>query len=135
MTTAVAIDWRGDVGADEVLRAAGMTYRELDYWVRRGVLFARNPLPGSGAPRRFPADEIPVACALVRLRAAGVPLDLAAELSRHPVPDEGSRAAVRIGRGVVLCLYPDLWSVDDHHPLDDPDPDVVIRLPRQEREP
>lgn len=131
MTARYAAD---TVGSTELMRAAGMTYRQLDYWTRRGVLFADHPTPGSGAQRVYPADEVPVACALVRLMAAGLPLDMAAELARRPIPAEGARDAVRVGRGVVLCLYPDLWQVDDLHPDDLPAPPGVATIPRQERD-
>lgn len=43
-------------GAPETCQIAGCTYRQLDYWCRRGVL--NNNAAGSGSRRTFTDEEI-----------------------------------------------------------------------------
>lgn len=50
----------------------GMTYRQLDHWVRQGWLRAHNPGCGSGRDRTFPRSELTVAKTMVALVKAGV---------------------------------------------------------------
>lgn len=43
----------------EAAKAAGVTYRQLDYWLRTGAVKpTAEAQPGSGNPRRFAADEV-----------------------------------------------------------------------------
>lgn len=48
----------------------GVTYRQLDYWIRQGYL--RVAAEGSGSCRTWPAAEVRVARIMARLVAAGV---------------------------------------------------------------
>lgn len=45
-------------GAPEVCSRAGVTYRQLDYWIRTSVVQIPNPTPGSGENREFTGDLI-----------------------------------------------------------------------------
>jgi hypothetical protein len=44
--------------ADEVCADIGITYRILDYWLRKGSIVIENPAHGSGSQRRFTASEL-----------------------------------------------------------------------------
>ena len=56
----------------EVARLAGITYRQVDYWVRIGLLRTAEPVEGSGTARRFAAVEVNVARVVAALHSAGV---------------------------------------------------------------
>lgn len=45
-------------GVTEVLRALGITYRQLDYWARMGYIHVDGSNAGSGSRRRFTPDDI-----------------------------------------------------------------------------
>ncbi len=45
----------------QVARAAGVTYRRVDYWTHRGLLRPTDPAPGSGYCRRYPPASVPAA--------------------------------------------------------------------------
>jgi DNA-binding transcriptional MerR regulator len=43
----------------EAAEMAGVTYRQLDYWLRRGIIeISDDPQPGSGHSRRFTQTEV-----------------------------------------------------------------------------
>lgn len=44
--------------APEVLRLTGLTYRQLDYWIRSGYIAPSQRDVGSGGRRRFTRDEV-----------------------------------------------------------------------------
>lgn len=67
----------------EVLATTGATYRQLDFWVRRGYLKPRNATPGSGFPRRWPTEEVTVAAAMTQLVAAGLTVEAAHHAARN----------------------------------------------------
>ena len=71
----------------------GITYRQLDSWVRRGYLRPERKTvrggkyhDGSGAPRRWPATELEVARRMGRLVAAGLRPERAAGFARNSWP-------------------------------------------------
>ena len=68
---------------DQILEETGATYRKLDYWVRIGLLHPRNPAPGSGAQRVWPARELQVAKRMVELTKAGLTVAAAHHAARH----------------------------------------------------
>jgi len=78
----------------------GITYRQLDYWVRKGWLLPGVGAPGHGYPRDWPASEIAVARAMIRLIQAGIALETAAAIART-----GSRA-VEVTPHVVVVITP-----------------------------
>lgn len=56
--------------AYEACAAAGITYRQLDYWVNVGIIDPSVPAYGSGTARRFSPDDVEALCIagdLVRL--------------------------------------------------------------------
>lgn len=81
----------GDVGPDryihrDVTAAAGITYRQLDHWCRKGYLRTANDT-GSGSQRAFTRTELDVARLMGVLVAVGV----------HPA------AAETVARGGLLA--------------------------------
>lgn len=64
-------DW---VTAQELCRDAAITYRQLDYWTRTGLLQPVAPEPGSGHPRGYDLDQLEKATAIRELLTAGVSL-------------------------------------------------------------
>lgn len=47
--------------AADIPDLAGISYRQLDHWVRKGYLHADNPECGSGHSRTFQDEEVEVA--------------------------------------------------------------------------
>lgn len=57
----------------EVCRVAGVTYRQVDHWCRRGLLpRVVEPVPGSGYHREFSTGDALDAAVLGELARAGV---------------------------------------------------------------
>ena len=69
------------VGVVSAEREAGITYRQLDFWVRRGFL---RPVHdgGTGRSREWTRAELDVARLMGRLTAAGLPLETAHRVAR-----------------------------------------------------
>lgn len=72
----------GHVSGPELATAAGITYRQLDYWTRTGLIRSREPSPGSGYVRAYPLTEAAFARLLKQLLDAGVNLRAAVDLAR-----------------------------------------------------
>lgn len=70
--------------AGELCRITGATYRQLDYWVRRGLLVPRYASRGSGDPRSFDRSDLDRAV-LLRLASAAKGLGVldAGQLLEH----------------------------------------------------
>lgn len=64
------------------IAAHGVTYRQLNWWVRQGYLRPANPHPGSGTRRIWSSDELRVGARMAALVAAGLLPRLAAEAAR-----------------------------------------------------
>lgn len=52
------------IGSQELADAAGVTYRQLDYWVRNGTLTPTVESTGSGRPRAWDPDMVGVVALL-----------------------------------------------------------------------
>jgi transposase-like protein len=65
----------------DVPRLLGVSYRQLDYWCRRGYLRPITP-GGSGNPRRWPEAELEVARRMATLVRSGYQAAAAAQLAR-----------------------------------------------------
>lgn len=88
---------------DYVMPRVGATYRQLDYWARKGYLRPSQPGKreddyGSGFARRWTDEEIRVAALMARLANAGLPPALAARIAR------GDH---EIGPGVFVLVDPE----------------------------
>lgn len=70
-------------GTSQDLVRLGMTYRQMDFWCRRGYLIEYNPDPGSGTRRIFAPGEVLVAASMMHLVAAGIPPGIARRAARN----------------------------------------------------
>ena len=62
-----------------VAGAVGITYRQLDYWLRSGAVACRiDALSGSGSRRGWTVDDVAVVAAVADLVRSGTALHLAA---------------------------------------------------------
>jgi hypothetical protein len=90
----------------------GLTYRQLDYWTRLGLLRSRRwiltaavsthrpaeemPGAGSGVPRLYCASDIQPLRRVVQLLLLGMDLRLAFRLARQPGPTVQATHDIRI---------------------------------------
>lgn len=65
----------GWVSSNEACRAAGLTYRQLDYWARIGIIEPDVPAEGCGTVRRFRPAQVPILRVLGQLAVAGAGAD------------------------------------------------------------
>jgi DNA-binding transcriptional MerR regulator len=84
---------------------AGVSYRTVDHWVRRGYITAGHEPsrsgrtidpknPGSGTTRTFTDDEVQVTTLLARLTRAGFDPPIAADIARTWAQDGGPTYAL-----------------------------------------
>jgi hypothetical protein len=60
----------------------GLTYRQLDYWIRAGYLLPNDAGAGAGSRRSWSDSERAVAVMMARLVAAGLTLEAAHRVAR-----------------------------------------------------
>lgn len=68
----------------EVCRRAGITYRQLDYWCRTGVVEPLIDARGSGSQRRFTQAEADHVAGLARYLRMGLTLEAARAAAEDP---------------------------------------------------
>jgi DNA-binding transcriptional MerR regulator len=86
------------VGWADLVKASGLTYRQIDHWTRKGWLRPLNPDEGSGSRRRYPAAELVVAQRMAILVAEGLTPDAAHTVARAGgTATLGGRVTVTIG--------------------------------------
>lgn len=67
---------RGVVSTNELLDVTGATYRQVDYWCRRGFIPGQERRPGSGQPRVWTWEQVARVqglCAASELIEKGLP--------------------------------------------------------------
>lgn len=92
-----------EVSSEELADAVGISYRQVDYWVRSGLLRTAAPVEGSGRSRRFTPAEVKVARVVATLRRLGVGAPAEGDGLLRAVAEavrEG-RPAVEVGRVLV----------------------------------
>ncbi len=67
----------------QVCRAAGITYRNLDYWTRAGFAKPLVDARGCGSQRRWGADEVEILTRMATWRDAGCSLAMAREMAER----------------------------------------------------
>jgi MerR HTH family regulatory protein len=72
------------VRAPDLCEAAGISYRQCDFWVRRGYLKPYGGV-GTGSVRDFPQSEVFVARHMAELLRAGVRLVTAHDIARGSI--------------------------------------------------
>ena len=93
---------------DKILATTGITYRQLDYWVRIGYLRPDNPEPGSGISRDWSDHELAVARTMGILIRAGLAVDRAATVARETFAYPFGRATLAPGIEVVVSDPPEV---------------------------
>jgi DNA-binding transcriptional MerR regulator len=88
--------------SDQLADHAGLTYRQVDHWTRRGYLKPYREADGSGSQREFLISEAEVARWMARLDAAGFKLEAAATLARQ-IRDDG-QTQILLGDGILLTV-------------------------------
>ena len=76
------------ISTPQVIAEAGVTYRQLDYWARTGLLHPVYLQTGNvgqgGQAREWSAEELRVARLMGRLTAAGINPRTAEQVARSP---------------------------------------------------
>ena len=103
-TTLPDRDQRDWVTSSELLNAVPqITYRQVDYWTRTGLLTALDDAnPGSGWTRRYHEDQIPRARVIATLLASGVRLPTV-----RLVVDDLVATGRAISGALTFVLHPD----------------------------
>lgn len=82
--------------ATHVADELGITYRQLDYWVRKGFLKPRRFGESSGISREWPPAELDVARRMGLLTAAGLVPERAHAFAREGWPSGEIAPGIRI---------------------------------------
>jgi len=91
-------DWKTSAAS----RAAGLSFRQLDYWTTLGHLRPVNDTnPGSGRRRQWTDRELEVARVMWALRLAGLDLPTAAAAARKAC---AGKTVIELARGVYLSI-------------------------------
>jgi hypothetical protein len=82
----------------EVCDQTGASYRQLDFWCRRGYVGSQNDGEGHGSQRRWSPEEVAVVSRMVALVKAGLDPSVAAVAARdgRPVVPLSERVSVLI---------------------------------------
>jgi DNA-binding transcriptional MerR regulator len=97
-----------ELSSREVAAAAAITFRQVDYWVRVGILRTLHPVEGSGSRRTFAPVELHVARVVARLSDLGIEGDIVrhvAAMVRRGAPEArwgGWVVTYDAARGIVL---------------------------------
>lgn len=90
------------IPAAEVCQRAGVTYRQLDYWGRRGFIPCQET-KGSGYPRRFTEDDVTYIALFAKLVKAGLDHDRADAVMKSKL-DQVRDGVVRLTDDIVLVF-------------------------------
>jgi DNA-binding transcriptional MerR regulator len=108
--TGVPVTEPTTVSTEALARDLGVSYRRIDYWVRRGYLAPEgDPTPGTGSVRAFGPEAVRRARSLVRLIRAGLAPAAAARAL-------DAQRALAIGGGYLAPLADGLSLI-----IDEPD--------------
>jgi DNA-binding transcriptional MerR regulator len=90
------------VSTADLAALVGVTFRQVDYWVRVGLLHLAVPVEGSGVRREFDAAEVRVARTVATLYALGVDQDTTRAVAKAVRANPGAiHLPVVVGRYVV----------------------------------
>jgi DNA-binding transcriptional MerR regulator len=104
MTQAVAEDVLPGYSSTQVCEIAGVTYRQLDYWTRTGIVAPSvQAARGSGTCRRYSDDDVAKLRSIVETLLAGFELEKAVAYAAE-IRDRGFAA---LGNGLYVVKAPD----------------------------
>lgn len=96
--------------SEHVCELAGITYRQLDYWVRHEWITTDKPVRGSGAGeenvRRFTPEEATRIALMAQLVKAGIGPPAAARLTVTGEYDDAGIFRSRLWAHVYVEVYP-----------------------------
>lgn len=87
--------------APEAHRIAGITYRQLDYWIRSGLVKPSAQANGHGSKRRFSWRDLVAVRAIAALKETGVSLQAVRKVQSALIKFEGGDDALRAGRLII----------------------------------
>lgn len=87
-----------------VMNEAGISYRQLDVWVRNGHLHPGSTNGGSFADRVWPESEALIAVEMGRLTRAGFTVYAAARVARQHVMEPSPDGSYKLESGVRIRL-------------------------------
>jgi hypothetical protein len=100
------------ISTRELCDLAHVTYRQADYWIRRGYLICENPEAGSGVPRRHDLGEVRVAQGLRQLLLAGCTEGDEVARTLRSLPDDREGAVLIDAQGYsTLNIDRAVWVV------------------------
>lgn len=86
---------------DQIIGRAGISYRAIDHWTRRGYVRSRDrDREGSGWPRYYDDTEVWIICLMARMVRAGFRPAAAAVAARTCIEERVQ--ALDLGPGLVL---------------------------------
>jgi DNA-binding transcriptional MerR regulator len=102
------VGFRGPIACS----AAGITYRQLDYWARTGLISPSvRPASGSGTQRLYGFRDILLLKVIKRLLDTGISLQqirtAVASLREHGIDDLTQITLMSDGASVYMCTSPD----------------------------
>lgn len=97
MSTRKVTKW----SAPDAHRIAGITYQQLDYWIRSDIIKPTVPANGTGNRRRFSWRDLVAVRAIAALKETGVSLRAARKVQSALVKFEGDDDALRAGRLII----------------------------------
>lgn len=76
------------ISSPEACRLAGVTYRQMDYWTREGLVAPAREAQGSGSARRWSVDDVFALRLVKTLLGHGVPRRaiIEAQATAHGAP-------------------------------------------------
>lgn len=96
----MALEKRDWVTSEEIAAETGASYRQVDYWIRTGLIHARGLLsPGAGHVRRFDVSELERVRTVVALLKAGIDLASVRDHLDHVIAHGGYQV------GAVTVTY------------------------------
>ena len=64
--------WCNHLKTPDVATLLGVSFRQLDHWIRRGWIPSPNPTPGSGTDRVWTRETVRIASVMVALVGLGI---------------------------------------------------------------
>lgn len=95
----------GYTAVTELADELGVSYRQLDYWIRTEYLGCMRDGIGSGYPRMMTPQECEVARVMVRIMRAGLTPSAASVAARRMVTEEDT--ATTLPNDVLIVLLPE----------------------------